>query len=423
MDGKLIVSLDIGTTKICVLVGKKDEHGKLEILGRGIVESEGVLRGVVSNIEKTINGIKDAIIEAEKSANVDIGTVNVGIAGQHIKSLQHRGMHTRDNVNDEISKEDIDLLINNMHKLVLPPGDRIIHVIPQEFIVDQEQGIVDPIGMSGITLEANFHIITGQMTAIKNIKRCVERSNLTMDTLALEPIASSESVLNKEEMMAGVALVDIGGGTTDLAIFYDGIIRHTAVVPLGGNSITRDIKEGCSVLHNYAEKLKVRFGCAMPNLIKESRVISIPTLRGKSHKEISERNLSRIINARLSEIMDMIYFEIRKSGYENKLLGGVVLTGGGSMLKGIVEMVEFHTGLTARIGNPTEHLSHGYSKEMMSPKYATAIGLILRKMNESTEGVLKEEQAVEVAEQGDSWFERIFKGAKNWIENEPDANL
>ncbi|MFK7799984.1 MAG: cell division protein FtsA [Aureispira sp.] len=438
MKNEIVVALDIGTTKICAMVGRKDKHGKLEVLGTGKVASVGVLRGVVSNIEKTVKAISDAIAEAERRSGVDIGVVNVGIAGQHIKSLQHRGILTRHSLHDEISQEDIDDLISDMYKLVLPPGDKIIHVIPQEYIVDNEQGIVDPIGMSGIRLEANFHIITGQTTATKNIAKCVQKAGLDMSSLALEPIASSASVLSDEELEAGVALVDIGGGTTDLAIFHEGIIRHTAVVPLGGNIITKDIKEGCNVMGNQAEKLKVKFGCAMADAITENRIITIPGLRGRSHKEISEINLARIIQARVEEILDLIYWEIRRSGYERKLIGGIVLTGGGALLSNMTELVELHTGLSARLGIPTEHLAHGYDQEITSPIYATSIGLILNGFKELDRGsryetseeynsnavpATQRKHSTTQEEPGNKWYEKIFKRTKEWFEAEPDGDL
>lgn len=433
-NNEIVVALDIGTTKIIAMAGRKDEHGQLEILGTGKVESVGVLRGVVSNIEKTVNGISNSIAEAERRAGLEIGLVNVGIAGQHIKSLQHRGILTRDSIHDEISQEDIDDLIADMYKLVLPPGDKIIHVIPQEYIVDNEQGILDPIGMSGIRLEANFHIITGQITAIKNLHKCVEKSGLEMANLTLEPIASASSVLSEEEMEAGIALVDIGGGTTDLAIFHEGIIRHTAVIPFGGNVVTKDIKEGCRVMGSQAEKLKVKFGCAMAGELKENRIITIPGLKGRPHKEISERNLAHIIQARMEEILDHVYWEIRRSGFERKLSGGIVLTGGGSLLRNLTDLVEYHTGMTARLGMPVEHLSHGYDKAVASPIYSTAIGLLLKGIEDAeagrTEvqtnyrknaGFLTTER--DKMKKGGRWFEQIFKKTKEWFEAEPDSDL
>lgn len=442
-NNEIVVALDIGTTKIVAMAGRKDVHGKLEILGIGKVESVGVIRGVVSNIEKTVKAISDAIAEAERRSGLEIAVINVGIAGQHIKSLQHRGIHTRNSIHDEISHSDIDSLISDMYKLALPPGDKIIHVIPQEYIVDAEQGIVDPVGMSGVRLEANFHIITGQITAIKNLQKCVEKSNLEMAGLTLEPIASAAAVLSKEEMEAGIALVDIGGGTTDIAIFHEGIIRHTAVIPFGGNVITKDIKEGCSVMQQQAEKLKVKFGSALASEIKENRIVSIAGLKGHPHKEISERNLAHIIQARMEEIIDQVYWEIRKSGFERKLSGGIVLTGGGSLLKNLEQLVEFRTGMNARTGIPVEHLSHGYEKEVASPVYSTAIGLVLKGFDDIETGKVRQfansyagnyvpagiedngnpAQNQKKDRQKSNWFDKIYQRTKQWFESEPDADL
>ena len=309
----VVVALDIGTTKICCMAGRRNEHGKLEVLGLGKVESAGVLRGVVSNIEKAVNAIKEAVEIAERQARMKFRVVQVGIAGQHIKSLQHRGILTRDSDHAEINRRDVDRLVNDMFKLVLPPGDKIIHVFPQEFTVDNEQGISDPVGMCGVRLEANFHIITGQITAINNLFRCVEKAGLKVGDLTLEPIASAEAVLSDEEKQAGVALVDIGGGTTDITIFHEGIIRHTAVIPFGGNVVTADIKEGCTVMQPQAEKLKVRFGSAMADEVYDNRIITVPGLKGREHKEISEKNLARIIQARMEEIFNYVLWEIRRS--------------------------------------------------------------------------------------------------------------
>lgn len=442
-NSPIVVALDIGTTKICAIAGRKDQHGKLEILGMGRVESTGVLRGVVSNIEKTTKAISDAIQETSRRANLDIGVVNVGIAGQHIKSLQHRGIFTRGSVHDEISQEDIDNLISDMYKLVLPPGDKIIHVIPQEYIVDGEQGILDPIGMSGVRLEANFHIITGQITAIKNIHKCVEKAGLEMASLTLEPIASAAAVLSKEEMESGVALVDIGGGTTDLAIFQEGIIRHTAVIPFGGNVITKDIKEGCNILATEAEKLKVKFGSAMASEIQENRIITIPGLKGRPHKEISELNLAHIIQARIEEIIDLVFWEIRRSGFDRRLISGIVLTGGGALLNHICELFEYRTGIATCLRVPTEHLAHGYEKEVANPMYSTAIGLVLKGLEDldkqqyqeqlddrdsSNTGSTPRYQQTQRSnkqdeEKGTPWYKRWFQKTKEWFEAEPDGDF
>jgi len=375
---RIITGLDIGTTKICVIVGKLTTQGKIEILGMGKADSYGVMRGVVANIDKTVEAIKQAVAFAEASSNTKITDVYVGIAGQHIKSLQHRDILTRQDAESEISMADIDRMIENMHKLVLPPGDRIIHVLPQEFIVDGEQGIKDPIGMSGARLEANFHIITGQISAAKNIFKCVEKAGLKVIDLILEPLASSAAVLSEEEKEAGVALVDIGGGTTDIAIFQDGIIRHTAVIPLGGNIITEDIKEGCMIMKNQAEILKVKFGSALATETSDNEIISISGLKGREPKEIKVENLARIIQARMEEILEHVYYEIKLSGYHKKLIGGIVVTGGGGQLKHIVQLVEYITGLDTRVGFPTEHLAKAKVEDIRHPMYATGVGLILK---------------------------------------------
>ena len=433
-----IAALDIGTTKVCALVGRRDEYGRVEILGTGKVESEGVMRGVVSNIEKTVRAITEARRLAEQASGQTIDTVHVGIAGQHIKSLQHRGMVMRDNSHSEIGQRDIDRLVGDMHKLVLPPGDKILHVIPQEYTVDNEQGIVDPIGMSGSKLEANFHIITGQITASNNINRCVERAGLRMANVTLEPIASSASVLYDDEKFAGVALVDIGGGTTDITIFQEGIIRHTAVIPFGGHVITKDIKAGCTVLEEHAEKLKVNYGSALASEVYENRVIVIPGLRGREPKEISEKNLSLIIQARAEEILDHVLWEIRRAGFDGtQLIGGIVLTGGGALLRDFDKLTMLHTGMSARIGSPVEHLAHGYTEKLTSPIYATGVGLLLQGFADIDAGrvqhipVKKEEPVTEIdlEEQikeeaaGPSWFDNVFKRTKEWFEAEPDRDF
>ena len=373
----IIVGLDIGTTKIAAIVGRKNEHGKIEILSSGKTESIGVKRGVVSNIENTVQSIQKAVAEAEAKSNVQIEFVNVGIAGQHIKSLQHRGNIIRKNIDDEISQEDVDTLMDNMRNLNMSPGEEIIDVIPQEYIIDSETGIKQPVGMLGNSLEANFHIIIGQTTAAKNIYKCVKKSNLDIVDLILEPIASAKAVLSEEETEAGVALVDIGGGTTDIAIFHDGIIRHTAVIPFGGDVITEDVKEGCSIIKKHAEELKVKFGSALSEENKENEIVAIPGLRGRPPKEITLKNLANIIQARVEEIIEHVFWEIKNSGYENKLIAGIVLTGGGSQLKHLVQLTEFITGMDTRIGYPNEHLADGSPDELASPTYATGIGLVI----------------------------------------------
>lgn len=376
-EDKIVVGLDIGTTKICVIVGTKNEYGKLEVLGMGKAVSDGVIRGIVTNIDKTVIAIEKAIAEASEQSGIEINVVNVGIAGQHIKSSVHHGSITRDVVEDEITVTDLTRLSNDIHKIVMPPGCEIIHVMPQDYIVDYEEGIKDPVGMSGVKLEADFHVITAQTNAIRNINKCVRRAGLEIENLILEPLASSMSVLSDEEKEAGVCLVDIGGGTTDIAIFHDNIIRHTAVIPFGGNIITSDIKEGCKVMQNQAELLKTKFGKAIAEEANPNEIVSIPGLRNRPPKEISIRNLANIIEARMEEIIELVHAEIITSGYASRLAGGIVITGGGSQLGYVKQLFEYMTGMDARIGYPNEHLGKSKVEAIKSPMYATTVGLVL----------------------------------------------
>lgn len=374
---KIVVGLDIGSTKICAIVGRRDDYGKLEILGMGKAISDGVIRGLVTNIDKTVISIMQAVAEAEQQSGINIRVVNVGIAGQHIKSLRQHGSITRESADNEISVEDINRLTNDMYRIVIPPGSEIIHVMPQDYIVDYEEGIRDPVGMSGVKLEADFHIITAQANAISNINKCIKRAGLEIEELMLEPIASSMAVLTDEEKEAGIALVDIGGGTTDIAVFYDNIIRHTAVIPFGGSIITSDIKQGCLIMQNQAEALKVKFGKALSEEASINEVVSIPGLKNRPPKEISVKNLAYIIEARMEEIVEMVYAEIVRSGYENRLAGGIVITGGGAQLQSAKELFELLTGMDVRIGYPNEYLGKSKIEAIKSPMYATPVGLVL----------------------------------------------
>tara|TARA_B100001093_G_scaffold144068_1_gene136670 strand:+ start:877 stop:2199 length:1323 start_codon:yes stop_codon:yes gene_type:complete len=376
----LSVGLDIGTTKIVAMVGIKNSFNKLEIIGVGKSKSLGVHRGVVNNITQTIQSIQQAISQAEDESSFKINGVVVGIAGQHIRSLQHSDYITRPNSDEVISEDDIEKLINQVYKLVMLPGEEIIHVLPQEFKVDGQAEIKEPIGMYGGRLEANFHVVVGQVSSIRNIGRCIKSAGLSMKNITLEPLASSDAVLSNEEKEAGVALIDIGGGTTDLAIFKDGIIRHTAVIPFGGNVITDDIKEGCSIIEKQAELLKIKFGSAWPGENKETEIVAIPGLQGRDPKEISLKTLSKIINARIVEIIEYAFLEIKNYGHEEqkkKLIAGIVLTGGGSQLRHLKQLVEYITGMDTRIGYPNEHLSGESEKEKTSPVFSTAVGLLM----------------------------------------------
>ena len=385
MNKNYSVGLDIGTTKIVAMVGEKNQFDKVKILGVGKSQSLGVHRGVVNNITQTIQSIKIAVDEAQSKSGVDVKEVAVGIAGQHIRSLQHSDYITRENPDEVINENDIDKLIDQVYKLVMLPGEEIIHVLPQDFKVDGQSEIKEPIGMYGSRLEANFHIVVGQVSSIRNIGKCIKSSGLEMGDITLEPLASSDAVLSEEEKEAGVALIDIGGGTTDVAIFKDGIIKHTAVIPFGGNVITEDIKEGCSIIGNQAEQLKIKFGSAWPGENKDSEIVSIPGLRGRDPKEISLKTLSKIINARVVEIIEQAYLEIKNYGHEDskkKLIAGIVLTGGGSQLRHLKQLTEYVTGMDTRIGFPGEHLA-GDSNEY-NPIYSTAVGLLMKAIENSS---------------------------------------
>ncbi len=426
----IIVGLDIGTTKIVAIVGRKNEQNKIEIMGVGKAESLGIARGMVRNIDQTVTSIEKAVKEASEKSGVKIEYVNVGIAGQHIKSLQHRGVITRVDASKEITQDDVDALIDSMERLAMAPGEEIIEVLPQEYIVDNELGIKNPIGMGGARLEANFHIITGQVAAAGNIEKCVTKSHLHMSELTLEALASSDAVLTPEEREAGVVLIDIGGGTTDVAIFQDDIIRHTAVIPFGGNVITEDIKQGCQIIQAQAEQLKVKFGCAIPTESQENEIVVIPGLKGRQNKEISIRNLSAIIHARMSEILEHVFYEIKNSGFERKLIAGIVITGGGAQLKYLPQLVEYITGMDTRVGYPNEHLAAG-NFDLSHPLYATCVGLVMKGFDETQRNqiiqpeqtAIKAPEVVQHSQQKNKKgiMERLYSGAVNFFNEDVDA--
>ena len=378
------VALDIGTTKVCAVVGRLNDLDQLEILGHARVAGDGVQRGVVSNIHKTVAAIKSAVTRAERSAGVKIEDVNVGIAGQHIASKQNHGMITRDDHMAEITQRDLDQLINSMRKLPLKPGEEILHIIPQDYCVDDEWGILEPIGMCGARLGANFHIITCQNAASHNIIRCAEQASLNVSGLTLEPIASAASVLTEADKRDGVVLVDIGGGTTDITIFADGVITHTCVLPFGGDVITSDIRQVFRITLDDAESLKTSYGNALENEAEHNRYIRIANRRGHENTEIAEQDLASVIEARVSEILQYVDFQITASNARDRLQGGIVLTGGGSLLRNIDRLTELHTGIPCRIGLPVEHLAQGYPSELSSPIFATAIGLLIGGLDEAS---------------------------------------
>lgn len=436
-NNKIIVGLDIGTTKISVIISKKDENGKFEILGTGKSESLGVKRGEVANIDKTVTAIKEAVGQAENNSSYPITDVYVGIAGSHIKSMQHRGILTRENSTEEITPKDVKRIIRDMHKLAMEPGMQIIHVIPQEYYIDGLPAGNDPVGMCGSRMEADFHIITGRTSAAHNIERSVKKAGLNMVGLILEPLASAASALDPQEREAGVVLVDIGGGTTDVAIFYKDVIRHTAVIPYGGNIITTDIENGCNIMKTQAEKLKIRFGEALSLNVSENKIVSIPGIKGRRPKEISLHNLANIVQARMEEIFELVLYEIKASGYSSKMGAGIVLTGGGAQLENIKQLVEYVTGLDARIGQPLENLSAGFDPELKNPIFATSLGLLSRAEYEEVEvsEVIVAQEEVVVSEENEAnliknienrpvknWWKKITTSLPNWLMDEDDVD-
>ena len=375
----IIVGLDIGTTKICAIVGQLAENGKINILGIGKSSSQGgVSRGMVANVSKVVQAIHEAVAQAEKASHVKISTVYVGIAGHHIKSLQHRGTLNRHNGEDEIKKEELLRMEQEMENLVLQPGLDILHVIPQDYTIDCEEGIRDPEGRIGVRVECNFHIITGETSRAKIIGRSVKNAKLEVADLIVEPVASATAVLSQEEMEAGVVLVDIGGGTTDICIFENGFISHTAIIPIGGDRITMDLQEAFGILKSQAEEVKVMYGSCFPTDQMKNEVVVIPGLPGREPKEISVYAISQVIRARMEDIIQKVEYEIALAGVDNTLNGGIVLTGGGSSLKEVKQLFSFQTGFDVHIGTPGQHLGRGQVDEVRKPLYATAIGLVMK---------------------------------------------
>jgi len=421
-----IAAIDIGTTKIVAIVGRKEENNSFRILGIGKASSKAaVKRGIILNIEETVNAIKDALEQVQNITGLTLSEVFVGIAGQHIKSITNRGYVNRDSYETEISTEDIEALIEDMRRTPIDVGEQIIHVLPQSYIVDNECGVKHPVGMYGKRLEGNFHIVIGQTTSINNINKCVNRVGLSIEGLILEPLASSFAVISEDEKEAGVALVDIGGGTTDLAVYYDGIIRHTAVIPFGGNVITGDIKTGFAILERYAEQIKVEFGSALAEVTKDNEVVTIPGINGREPKEISLKSLAQVIQARMEEIIGAIYFQIENSGFSDKLGAGIVITGGGAMLKNLPQLVAFKTGLDVRIGYPNEHLVSDTDEDVNHPMFSTSIGLILqgyenlKNSNKYSDEYIFEDNFISNTEEEEMKEEEYYE--KETVETEEDS--
>lgn len=375
MKEKIVVGLDIGTTKVCAVVATTDEMNRVNILGVGVAPSDGLNRGVVVNIDKTVLAVQEAVSEAERMAGIEVRNVIVGIAGDHVQSFQSRGVVTISRREGAIIESDVERLLEDTTHVAMPDDREILHVIPQEFIVDGQDGVDDPVGMNGVRLEANVHIITGLVSAAKNIYRCIEKAGYHVADIVLEPLSSSFAVLHPDEKEVGVAIIDIGGGTTDIAVFEDKTIRHTAVIAVAGNKVTDDIRKGLGVMRDQAERLKCGFGVAMAGLVTDEE-ITIPGVGGRSEKRIGSSTLAQIIQPRMEEILEIAAIEIKRSGYSRHLSAGVVLTGGGSLIPGTDEMAAEILGLEARIGRP-RGLSGGLVEEVSDPKFATGVGLIL----------------------------------------------
>ncbi|MCB0703330.1 MAG: cell division protein FtsA [Candidatus Kapaibacterium sp.] len=372
------VGLDIGTSKICALVTSPDPTSNtLKILGIGIAESEGLNRGVVVNIEKTIRSIKKVIEQAEEQSGIKIKEVTVGIAGDHIEAIKTRGIIGISNSEQEITQNDVDRLLKDASKIAIPSERKILHVIPQDFIIDGQDGITDPIGMSGIRMEANVNIITGLKTAINNIYRCVERLDIKVKDVILEPIASSKSVLLDAEKEIGVAIVDIGGGTTDVAIFEEGVYRFTSVFALAGKHVTNDIRKVLGIVTNQAEKIKRDYGHCHGNSIMKDEVFMVPGIGGRKPMELQKSQLCEIIQPRMQELFEFALAEINRSGYANNLGAGIVVTGGTALLNGTEELAKEVFGMPVKIGIPTNLSYSGLAPEVSSPVYSTAVGLAL----------------------------------------------
>ena len=414
---RIMVGLDIGTTKICAIVASIEEQERINILGVGKAPSDGLNRGVVVNIDKTVNAIKEAIAQAELASGIQVNSVNVGIAGDHIRSMRSKGVITINNRDNEITAQDVERLLEDCQRIMLPTDQQILHVIPQEFVVDGQDGISDPVGMSGMRMEAEVHIITGLVSAAKNIYRCVERAGYQVADIILEPLASSYSALDAEEKEAGVVLVDIGGGTTDVAIFQESTIRHTAVIAVAGQKVTDDIRIGLSVLDDQAESLKRKHGESYADLIQEDEVITVPGIAGRPPKEITKSILGKIIQARMEEILEIVGIEIKRSGYSDALSAGVVLTGGGSLVKNICPLANESLGMDAKIGLPLG-ITGGLVEEVNSPIYATAVGLVIHALKTgmnnqktmipaSTKATSVEQVMNKIADRMKGWFKEL----------------
>jgi len=369
----IIVGLDLGTTKVCAIVGELKETGQVDIIGIGISPSHGLKKGVVVNIDSTVESVKKAVDEAELMAGVEIQSVYVGISGSHIKGINSRGVVAIKN--KEVGPSDVARVIDAARAVNIPMDQQILHVLPQEFIIDDQDGIKDPLGMFGVRLEAKVHIITGARTSIQNIEKSCHRAGLHVNDLVLQPLASSRAVLTTEEQDLGAVVVDIGGGTTDVALFLEGSLWHTEVLPIGGNHLTNDIAIGLRTPSSEAEKIKIRYGCALSSLVKHEETLDVPSVGGRPPRLLSRQILSEIIEPRVEELFGMVQQRLKKTGFEDMFASGIVLTGGTALMEGLPEAAERFLGLPIRRGTPRN--IGGLMDVVNSPIYATGVGLVL----------------------------------------------
>ena len=372
-DKKMIIGLDIGTSKVVAIVGEVNEEGEIEIIGIGSHASHGLKKGVVVNIESTVQSIQHAVEEAELMAGCEISSVYAGIAGSHIRSLNSHGIVAiRDR---EVTEGDLDRVMDAARAVAIPADQRVLHVLPQEFIIDDQEGIREPVGMSGVRLEAKVHLVTGAVGAAQNIIKCVRRCGLEVDDIILEQLASSYAVLTEDEKDLGVCLVDIGGGTTDIAVFAEGAIRHTAVIPIAGDQVTNDIAVALRTPTHHANEIKIKYACALRQLANPEETIEVPSVGDRPPRKLSRQTLAEVVEPRYEELLTLVHAELRRSGFEDIIAAGVVLTGGSSKMEGVIDLAEeiFHTPV--RLGIP-QYVS-GLSDVVSNPIYATGVGLLL----------------------------------------------
>jgi cell division protein FtsA len=407
MEDNVFVGLDIGTTKIACIISELDSSGELKLIGVGVSPSDGLRKGVVVNIDKTVRSIQKAVEEAELMAGVDVDAVWVGVAGDHIRAINSRGVVAISRDDNEITESDVLRAIDAAKAVSIPMDREILHVIPQEYVVDDQKGIKDPIGMCGVRLETQVHIITGAVTSAQNIYKSVDKAGLKVIDLVLEPLASCYAVLEKDEKELGVALIDMGGGTTDIAIYFDESIRHTAVVGLGGKNVTSDIAIGIRTPIERAEEIKKQYGCAYSPLVKNNEFISVPGVGGREQREVSRAVLSSIIEPRMEEILSLALREIKRTEYADMLGAGVVLTGGGSLMDGVQELAEKVFEIPVKLGIPSGF--GGLTEAAKSPVHATGVGLCMYGMEQAKNRKGKKNLT------GDDNFKKIFERMKSWV--------